>query len=101
MYSRVMETNADILLADYWVEYLDKSLYVKIPYDECRKSFLRNIVRGECNPLWIKLVRRSLYLMNNINWSEGMDMAEDYTITIPLCFSAKKLYIFHMLFITI
>ena len=90
MYSKAVETDADIVMADFWNEHIDKHTYMSACYSESKRVLLGNVIRGKCNNLWNKLIRRSLYIENNINWSEGYDMAEDYSVMVPLCFTAHK-----------
>lgn len=96
MYTKAMETDADIVFTDNWNEYIDKHVYMVANYSESHRELLGNVIRGRCNSLWNKLIRRSLYIVNHIKWSEGHDMAEDYTVMVPLCFTAHKVvYIPH------
>lgn len=91
MYNRATETEADIVMVDVLKEYLVKKRLRKAPYYTDKNKILAAIIRGKNSYVWNKLVRRSLYVENQINWREGMDMSEDYGVTVPLCYAANKI----------
>ena len=91
MYSKAVEMDADIVIADHWDEYRDCSIYVKSSVDDNGDMIYSQLIRGKSTFLWDKLIKRSLYLANHIVWQEGMDWKEDFKTTIPLCFFARKI----------
>ena len=91
MYSKAVEMDADIVIADHWDEYRDCSIYVKSSVDDNGDMIYSQLIRGKSTFLWNKLIKRSLYLANHIVWQEGMDWKEDFKTTIPLCFFARKI----------
>ncbi|WP_417124327.1 glycosyltransferase family 2 protein, partial [Phocaeicola sp.] len=91
MYSKAVEMDADIVIADHWDEYRDCSIYVKSSVDDNGDMIYSQLIRGKSTYLWDKLIKRSLYLANHIVWQEGMDWKEDFKTTIPLCFFARKI----------
>ncbi|WP_455669716.1 glycosyltransferase family 2 protein [Phocaeicola sp.] len=91
MYTRAVETDADIVTADHWNEYHDYSVYTKAPFNDNGDIIFPQLIRGKSTYLWDKLIKRSLYLVNHIVWQEGMDWKEDFRTTIPLCFFARKI----------
>ena len=91
MYSKAVEIDADIVIADHWNEYRDCSRYVKASVDDNGNMIFSQLIRGKSTYLWDKLIKRSLYLKYHIVWQEGMDWKEDFKTTIPLCFFARKI----------
>lgn len=84
MYSKATDTGADIVMIDVLKEYLTKKRMRKAPYHREKSDILASIIRGKNSYVWNKLVRRLLYMENGITWAEGMDMSEDYGVTVPL-----------------
>lgn len=91
MYDRAIETDADIVMIDVLKEYMDRIELIRAPFYSRKREILARMIRGYNNYLWNKLIRRSLYLDNHIAWKEGVDWKEDYMITIPLCYYARKI----------
>ncbi|MCD7926866.1 MAG: glycosyltransferase [Bacteroides sp.] len=91
MYAKAVETDADIVFTNFLEEYIDRCVCMSAHYNESRRVLLKNVIRGNCSSLCNKLIRRSLYIENNIHWSEGYDMSEDYMVMVPLCFSTHKI----------
>lgn len=84
--------DADITICDMNNVYKDKTVrtYVNPSLDniECMKQILVGKVHGG---LWNKLIRRSLYVDNNIYPVEGLNMREDLSVMYRLMFFANKL----------
>ncbi len=84
--------DADITICDMNKIYVDKIVHVHTnpPLDniECMKHVLVGKVHSSlCN----KLIRRSLYVDNNIYPIEGINMCEDLSVMYCLLFFTKKL----------
>lgn len=91
MYHNAKVNNADIVIADYYVNYPQKQIYKKqIAPDtgvECAKWILSGLLHSSnCN----KLIKMELYLNNNISFIEGIDMWEDMSTIPRICYLAKK-----------
>lgn len=91
MYVKATETGADIVMVDILKEYSDKEKLQKIPYYQEKSKILSSIIRDKNSYLWNKLIRRSLYVENRICWTEGMDMWDDYSVVVPLCYAAHRI----------
>ena len=89
MYAKAIETDADVVVADIWLELEQKSVYH--PMYGSERQFLGGLVRGTWSALWNKLIRRSLYVDNEISWIKGTDWKEDYFVMLSLCFATKKI----------
>ena len=84
--------DADITICDMNNIYKNGTIYVhtnpSLDNIECMKQVLVGKVHGSvCN----KLIRRSLYVDNNIYPTEGLNMCEDLSVIYRLLFFANKL----------
>jgi len=94
MYHRAMETDADIVSCNFYKNY-PKSQIVKdlAPHGEgVDGETLRDDAMNRRIPifLWCRLIRRSLFLENEILWPVS-SMAEDMVITTQASYFAHKL----------
>lgn len=91
LYSIAKKDDADIVICDYYIDYSKKQIKksLNIPQDgkECMTLLLTGGLQGF---LWNKLIKRNLYTDNKLSFVSGLNMWEDLTITIQLCFYAKK-----------
>lgn len=93
LYNCALHTNADIVVCDYFVNFVNgkqiyKSQKAAPNGKECAKMLLDGQLHGSmCN----KLVRRSLYEANSINFEKGVNMWEDLIVTTQLCYYAKTI----------
>ncbi len=84
--------DADITICDMNKVYKDKIIHIhtnpSLDNIECMKQVLVGQVHSSlCN----KLIRRSLYVDNNIYPTEGLNIGEDLSVMYRLMFFAKKL----------
>lgn len=79
--SEAKKTGADIVGCDWYEESENKtSVYRQnLPQEKtsCIKNLFENKLKGF---LWVKLIRRQLFVDNNISWIEGLNMWEDILI---------------------
>lgn len=91
LYIQAVKTNADIVWCDYLESYKEHDFYKKEPkYNEtclAVKAMLSGTMKYN---VWNKLVRRKLYIDNNITFPEGRAMGEDLTM-IKLFSVANKI----------
>lgn len=92
MYNKAKETNADIVVTDFYNEYPNHALIQSQPYPNNPLECVRKMLAGElhcstCN----KMVRKKVYIENNVRFPDGINMWEDVLTTIPLCYYAKKI----------
>lgn len=92
MYRKAKETDADIVVTDFYNEYATRLSVVEQPYPndslKCIQLMLSGRLHcGTCN----KLVRKSLYVENHINFPNSINMWEDVLTTIPLCYHASNI----------
>lgn len=92
MYSKAIKDNADIVLCDYKIIYERRTVIVHQQLEKTGKECIRKLLAGKIGNInWDKLVRRSLYFDNDIKFVDGLDMGEDFLVTLRLFFFAKKI----------
>lgn len=97
LYNAAIQNNADIVVCDFFLTYPNKEIvnHQRIPTDpiEVISGMFRN---SEIYPsIWSKLIKRSLFTDNDIEWVKGLDMSEDLLICTKLFSVVKKHYHLH------
>lgn len=91
LYHKAIENNSDIVAVDYFEDYEGKINYISQEYlnhDDHFKAILLSVLHGSlCN----KLIRRELYITNNIYPIESFSLFEDKLISLKLFNVAKKI----------
>lgn len=91
MYNIAITNDADIVIADYWLQYKDHATYISqnIPStnEEIFKANLEDKIKGYN---WNKLIKKELYTKNNIKYIEGINYGEDFLIALQLFYYAKR-----------
>lgn len=89
---KALETGADVVGCDFCDDYVTYSVTRKQVFPQDSKEAVNKMLRGELHcSAWNKLVARSLYERTNICFPEGVNMWEDVSTIIPLCFHANKI----------
>lgn len=88
LWEKAVETGTEIVMCDYWREYDNgqrvKSVYgKKISSDNCK---IIDDVLNDRFPsfLWNKMFRRDLFERFALAWETGVDMQEDYLMTLKV-----------------
>ena len=94
MYDSAQKQNADIVYADWYLSFRKNERYMHepsltTPYD-CLKSILEGKMRYN---VWNKLIKRNLYVDNQISFPDGCSMGEDMTIIKLFCHSGKVAFL--------
>ncbi|WP_455972765.1 glycosyltransferase family 2 protein [Bacteroides congonensis] len=91
MYNCIASADADIVWSDYYASYVGHDEKVVQQFDEnplpCMKALLTEQMHGA---VWNKMVKRSLYVENNVRFPEGVSMWEDLRTTFRLFSYAQK-----------
>lgn len=83
MYLKAKESDSDMVICDYCMNYPDGK---EIKYHEDarinnRTDLLKAVLNHKiCCNVWNKLVRRSFYIVHNIDWELGINQGEDALI---------------------
>lgn len=93
MYNTAITNDADIVIADYWLQYKDHANYISqtIPstHEEIFKANLEDKIKGYN---WNKLIKKQLYTQNNIKYIKGINYGEDFLIALQLFYYAKRVF---------
>lgn len=87
LYRKAMETNADIVMCDYWSEYPDgKQTEQKYQYELSeRRDLLDDLLNGRFpKAVWNKLIRRDFLKANHLTWEQGINMGEDFLLSMKM-----------------
>lgn len=92
MYKEAISSRADVVISDYWETNLHEDIYKRQPHytlvKDCISGFLDESLIGTN---WNKLVKRSLYTDNGINFFEGINLYEDRICNIRLFLHVQKI----------
>ncbi len=93
LYHCAIERDADIVACDFYVNYPNKQLYKRQPIIEgnaleCVKLILEDKIHGA---LWNKLIRRSLFITQNICFTPNVNLWEDKLITSKLFYNTNNI----------
>ena len=87
LFNKAIETGADIVMCDYWIEYSDgrqdSFSYNKDIGDEpdLLDAALNN--RLPCS-MWNKLFKRDLFNRYSLSWEQGINQGEDYLMCLKI-----------------
>ena len=92
MYCTAKAADADVVGTDFYNEYSSYTTIQRQPFPdnniECVRQMLAEQLHcGTCN----KLVRRDIYIRNNIRFPGGINMWEDVLTMIPVCYYSSKI----------
>lgn len=96
LYGKAIECDADIVWCDWYLTFENSERYMKQPaYDtplEALKAMLSGVMKYN---VWNKLVRRSIYVENKIDFPAGYGMGEDMTIMLLFAYAERISYLPH------
>lgn len=89
LYQIAEKRNLDIVGCDWFLEFETSKRYIRQPIYEKTWDCLKAMLSGEMRWfLWSFLVRRDLYMKNNIRFLEGANIGEDMAVLIQcFCFA--------------
>ncbi len=96
LYSKAKETDADMVVCDFFHSYKDKDVYNKQDYSLCKEKDLHRLLQsdGLRNFIWNKLIKRNLYAKYNIYPPTEINFGEDKWIIIRFfCENIKYSYL--------
>jgi hypothetical protein len=93
MYNLAVNSNSDVVVADYYVTYPKWTQRVSLANIPCEgRIFMEGLLSGIYQGfLWNKMIRRSLFVENNLSFIPGLNMWEDLTLLIKLMYFAQKI----------
>ena len=94
LYSVVKKNNADIVWCDWFLTFAENERYMKQPSFNTPLEALKAMLSGGMKyNVWNKLVRRSLYVDNDIQFPAGYGMGEDMTMMLLFAHAQKVAYV--------
>ena len=99
MYSKAIEENADIVVADCYINYPEKEVYSADYVPKSKKKYVEALLTNAMVAVWNKLVRHNLYSDNDIKFIPGIDMGEDELVSHKLFYYADKVVYLPLAFV--
>lgn len=94
LYDKAKEQNADIVWCDFFLTFEKNERYMKQPEYGSPMEALKAMLSGAMKyNVWNKLVRRSLYSDNGIEFPAGYGMGEDMTMMMLFACAEKVTYV--------
>lgn len=87
LYKKAIESDADIVMCDYWSEYPNgRQVAHKFKYDlEMRSDLLDDALNKKFPTMvWNKIFKRSLFEKYQLSWEQGINMGEDFLMMIKI-----------------
>lgn len=96
MYNKAEENNAEIVVADYFITYSNRETYGKCNIPSAKKTMIENLIIGSSTDTvgrmnWNKMIKKTLFTHNSINYIDGVNYNEDLVVMVPLCMKAKSI----------
>lgn len=99
MYKVATQQKADIVCCDICMEYTGYSVCNKYPYTtETHRELLDLNLSLLYSSLWNKLIRRNLYVENDVYFFDGINMWEDLGLITRLRYLSKKTVVIEKVF---
>ena len=94
MYNTAKELDADIVWCDWYLTFAQNERYMKQPSYDAPLEALKAMLSGAMKyNVWNKLVKRSLYVDNKIQFPSGYGMGEDMTMMMLFANANKVAYL--------
>lgn len=96
LYNNATENNADIVWCDWFLTFENSERYMRQPSYKTSFDALKAMLGGAMKyNVWNKLIRRSLYVENKIEFPAGYGMGEDMTIMLLFAYAKNISYLPH------
>lgn len=93
LYRKAMETGADIVWCDWYLTFENSERYMNQPAYDTPLEALKAMLGGAMKyNVWNKLIRKSLYVENKIEFPAGYGMGEDMTMMLLFAHAKKTIY---------
>ena len=94
LYNKAEESDADIVWCDWFLTFAQNERYMKQPAFDTPMEALKAMLSGGMKyNVWNKLVKRSLYADNNIEFPAGYGMGEDMTMMMLFAHAKSVAYV--------
>lgn len=91
MYEASVSNDIDFLWTDYYENYKHKQIRKTQLFNDDRILLIEEML-GEnmIGAMWNKLIKKDLFISNNVKFSEGNNMCEDLRVCIELLYYSKR-----------
>ena len=94
LYNKAKECDVDVVWCDFFLSFETNERYMKQPSYSTPTDALKAMLSGAMKyNVWNKLVKRSLYVDNNISFPAGYGMGEDMTMMMLFANARKVAYV--------
>lgn len=94
LYDEAHRTDADIVWCDWFLTFENAERYMKQPSCDTPMEALKAMLGGDMKyNVWNKLVKRSLYVENDILFPAGYGMGEDMTMMLLFAHAQRVTYL--------
>ena len=94
LYNKAKECDVDVVWCDFFLSFETNERYMKQPSYYTSADALKAMLSGAMKyNVWNKLVKRSLYIDNNISFPAGYGMGEDMTMMMLFGNAQKVAYV--------
>lgn len=88
LYQKAIETDADIIMCDYYSEYNNGKTH-ETCYGKTVPANNEQIINGALNgsfpcSVWSKMFKRDIFDKYNLSWEQGINMGEDFLMTLKI-----------------
>ena len=92
LYVQAEETKSDIVYSDLYLAYQDKTvIYKAASFDSDKNELLNNYISSVWTSLVNMIVKRSIYVDNNLKSPEHICYCEDFWLSVRLFYYANKI----------
>ena len=92
LYQKQQNTGADIVVGDFFTEYEDSKVIYRHKSDLSKEDYFLGVIKRTipcC--IWGKLIRRDLFLKNQIKIVDRVQLGEDFAIATQLIYIAQNI----------
>ncbi len=94
LYAKAKEKDADIVICDYFLSFKNRDIYERLDCSDSLQDNVSSFMAGKLSYLWNKLIRRDLYVDNNIYPPTEISVWEDrWVLTRLFIFATKIAYL--------
>lgn len=91
LYSLAKKKNADIVGCDFIKSFKGHETVVRQPYTEEKNKNMERLLQGQLFPsLWAEIIKRSLFINDNIKFSPNLNSGEDKLVNVRLYINAQS-----------
>ncbi len=92
MYTHAKKSNADVVIAGYYIETGSNSVFKTQNTEDDRFSCMQRLLEGRLHGAsWNKLIRHSIYIDNNIRYPDGITFCEDLVTMLQVVYNATTI----------